>query len=240
MVYRRRTTTRKRPIRRKRTQRRKFTRNRRYNRSRITTTVSTGRSVIANRYLTKLVYGEAINLQSPGGGTAVQYYQFKLNDLFDPDLTGVGHQPRGFDQLTTLYQRYLVYGCKVIVEGKDTGTNANSTVLVVNAYPNNGVNNTPGNIIDALEDRMTYTKNIDVNNTFRFSKYYDMAHLWGATKSQLRNEENYSASTNTSPNKTGVVAIGIVASDGTVTALECTVTLVYYCAFYSPLELGQS
>jgi len=37
---------------------------------------------------------------------------FNLNSLFDPDSTGAGHQPKGFDQLTALYARYRVYETK--------------------------------------------------------------------------------------------------------------------------------
>lgn len=39
----------------------------------------------------------------------VALHQFRLNSLFDPDLTGVGTQPVGFDQYAALYEKYRVY-----------------------------------------------------------------------------------------------------------------------------------
>lgn len=40
---------------------------------------------------------------------------FRLNSLYDPDYTGVGAQPRYFDQLIALYGAYVVTGCKARV-----------------------------------------------------------------------------------------------------------------------------
>lgn len=40
-------------------------------------------------------------------------YVFNAAGLFDPDVTGTGHQPRGFDQLMPLYENYTVVGAKI-------------------------------------------------------------------------------------------------------------------------------
>lgn len=38
---------------------------------------------------------------------------FAMNGVYDPDITGAGHQPRLFDQLMGLYQRYRVIKCAI-------------------------------------------------------------------------------------------------------------------------------
>jgi hypothetical protein len=43
-------------------------------------------------------------------------YVYRLNSLFDPDFTGVGGQPDGFDQWKALYTNYRVVACLVEVE----------------------------------------------------------------------------------------------------------------------------
>lgn len=38
---------------------------------------------------------------------------FSCNGLYDPDITRVGHQPSGFDQLMSMYDHYVVIGAKI-------------------------------------------------------------------------------------------------------------------------------
>lgn len=52
-------------------------------------------------------YTEYISVQ-PGVSGIADYHVFSANGLFDPDITGVGHQPAGFDQLMSLYDHYTV------------------------------------------------------------------------------------------------------------------------------------
>jgi hypothetical protein len=40
---------------------------------------------------------------------------FSANGLYDPDITGTGHQPRGFDQLIALYDHYVVVASHITV-----------------------------------------------------------------------------------------------------------------------------
>ncbi len=52
---------------------------------------------------------------NPGLGS-VGYAVFRANSLYDPDFTGVGHQPLGFDQLAVLYNHYVVNSARIKVQ----------------------------------------------------------------------------------------------------------------------------
>lgn len=47
---------------------------------------------------------------------------FSCNGLYDPNITGAGHQPLYFDQMMTLYNHYTVTGSKITVEVCDVAS----------------------------------------------------------------------------------------------------------------------
>lgn len=58
----------------------------------------------------KTRYSETYVRLNPGvGGTAASHV-FSLNGLYDPNITGVGGQPIGFDQIMPLFSHYTVIG----------------------------------------------------------------------------------------------------------------------------------
>jgi len=69
----------------------------------------------------EITYCDTVVVPSLDGGSAP--YKFRLNSIFDPDETSIGHQPRGHDQWSAMYQRYCVVGAKVLVEPIQTPSN---------------------------------------------------------------------------------------------------------------------
>lgn len=117
MPYRRKYNKRKRTYRKKRQYRRKGP--------------STVMGPLSNRLKTTMIYHDSFTLDVGAAGTPA-IYQFTANGLYDPNITGVGHQPRGFDQLTPLYDHYVVIGCKLTVTAQNTDTgNANILAMLV-------------------------------------------------------------------------------------------------------------
>jgi len=64
-----------------------------------------------DRMKTKLQYQDVVQLSASAGSPAI--WQFRMNSLYDPDLTGTGHQPQWFDQLSAVYNNYKVLGSKI-------------------------------------------------------------------------------------------------------------------------------
>lgn len=66
-----------------------------------------------NTIVTKLRYADSFTKQSTLGSIA--YNTFNANSIFDPDQTGVGHQPMYRDQWAAIYDQYVVIGSKITV-----------------------------------------------------------------------------------------------------------------------------
>lgn len=97
----------------------------------------------------KLRYVNSVTLDPPVAGVTANYY-FSANGMFDPNITGVGHQPLGFDQYMAMYDHYVVTKSKCTVYNQnnssdpiclgiflnDDTANLHNTVEQINEQPN--------------------------------------------------------------------------------------------------------
>ena len=72
----------------------------------------------------RLRYVTEITLNASGVGLSAHY--FSANGMFDPDVTGTGHQPLYYDQWMVNYEHYQVLGSKIKVTALPS-QNAGST-----------------------------------------------------------------------------------------------------------------
>jgi hypothetical protein len=63
----------------------------------------------------RLRYSELALSLNPGSGT-LGAYVFSANGVYDPNITGTGHQPKGFDQLIALYDHCVVERAHIRVD----------------------------------------------------------------------------------------------------------------------------
>lgn len=67
---------------------------------------------------------------NPGVGGIPATYVFSANGLYDPDVTGTGHQVLGFDQIMPMYDHYTVIGSRIKVIGANTTAQDNQYLIV--------------------------------------------------------------------------------------------------------------
>ncbi len=197
------------------------------------------------RYNAKLTYSQ---WGSYGNGVATTYGTenvFRLNSLFDPDLTGVGHQPYGFDQLATLYREYKVMGVTVRIEANDPSNDG--AIVGALITPQGDPTTLVGASINQMHEKPWFS-GLDINDSGSqrrvLTQYFAMEDLIGCTKLQFDSDSAlYSALTNQNPQTGAFLHVALAEYTGGIpafTVCRITVTLTYHCMFWNRVVLAQS
>lgn len=80
-----------------------------------------------NTIITKLRYCDVVTVSGSAGAIGSQIYA--ANGIYDPDITGVGHQPMWRDTYAAIYNNYVVLGSKITVTA--TAVQANIPTIFV-------------------------------------------------------------------------------------------------------------
>lgn len=72
---------------------------------------------------TATLFYNALSSFSTGALGAPQVKVWQCNSMFDPDFTGGGHQPMGFDQMMVFFSRYIVIRSNIEVQFQNLSDN---------------------------------------------------------------------------------------------------------------------
>lgn len=185
----------------------------------------------AQRYITKLKYSDTLTLSLANS----YQYVFNLNSIWDPNRTGTGHQPFGFDQLAALYNCYRVIACKYIINGYSAGVPVRYGCIVSNDVP-------PINNASELAENPRAQTRVQVpgGNTTQIRGLAYIPSVVGRSKAQYMADDRYQSQTNASPAELALLTlIGNTMTD-VGTDVLVTVTLEYTVEFFDVIPLDQS
>ncbi len=80
------------------------------------TNIPRGLNPLPFKLVTKLAYHANYTTGSGASAGSTTVRVFNASSCYDPDYSGVGHQPLGFDQLMPMYDHYVVLGSKIHVK----------------------------------------------------------------------------------------------------------------------------
>lgn len=202
-------------------------------------------SPVPQEFYTKLAYSESVVLASTIGGLSGAGYIFSLNDLYDPNKTGGGHQPLGFDQLTPLYNRYKVYKTEIAIQfcqPSTAGARSYGAYQILN--PSNYGVSTAGLKVEDFQERprADAIRVMDSDEPSVVSFTVKLPEVIGAAKmTDSQFGDNYSGSDVGDPGNQIAIALHSVNETGTdLVSIACRVKIVYHVWFYNPKMLNQS
>jgi len=102
----------------------------------VTTTISElWTPIFPARRTVKLRYSDYATLSSASGVVAA--YVFTANGLYDPNRTGTGHQPMGFDQMCLSYEHFCVVSSRITVTFRNTTSSTPTVAIAVSPSTTN-------------------------------------------------------------------------------------------------------
>jgi len=192
---------------------------------------------LGRQFKTSMRYVESIVLNS---GVTTSHYSWKANSLFDPNDTGVGHQPLGFDQIIPFWGKYQVTSAAIRVNFFNMDT-AQRTVYA-------GIKVSDINIptFDARTDiergHTKYQMLTNINGTknhCQLTHYVDIGKFLGIT--DVNDDERLKGTASTSPSE-GVYFHVFSEPTRTGAPEECVITVQidYNCVFSEPADIPSS
>lgn len=196
-----------------------------------------------NKFATKLRYSETFTI-NPGIGGFAGVQVFSHNGLYKPNITSSGHQPRGFDQLMTMYDHYTVIGSKLTVTYSNAGAGAGGTLLVGIACKDGPVVFVDKN--DYMEGRNVVSRALlrssvqDEPHAVTLSKTCSTRKFLGVSKPLANALIRGDFTTNPSEQAYYHLFASIMTGTADATQIECSVVIDYLVVLTEPKQPSQS
>lgn len=194
---------------------------------------------VPDRIFTKLRYAEFFDLAPQQAGTpGMVSYSFR-SSLFDPNYTGLGHQPLWHDQLQAMYGRYRVIGMKYRFVLCNTNTNQLCTMAVEKA---DGPPQNPAvGYTTILERRGVRPVNINPSqsNPTIVQGYMHVGKPYGLTKTDFMADEDFEANFGANPAKMSYINLYCVTQN-TSAIVNCQASIEYYVEIQKQVLVAQS
>lgn len=127
-------------------------------------------------------YYSTLQITTGATGTVTKILDFAANGAFQPDLSGGGHQPLMFDQMTSIFERYRVMKCTYRIQ---IHPNANNTINYVIGVNDAGAPAASiANFEMVVENGMSQQKFNSSTNPIIFTGIIDCSKVDGLTKSE--------------------------------------------------------
>lgn len=193
----------------------------------------------------QLRYAETFSLTTGTAGVIGTVQTMTLNNVYDPNQTGIGHQPYGFDQLTPFYGYYVVHSCRWRILATTIG-NTSEVCVAYQIYPAvSGVSIAGISVDAATEKSAVSTFNVGPSGNDRsrmVTGVVQMPKVFGLSPPQYKdNLDQYGAAVTSGPAAGAYFEVGVGSYSGSAgVSLSVQIVLDYDVEFYSPKTLPQS
>jgi len=203
------------------------------------------KAIMPDKITLPLKYCSSKSYTTGVGGIVGSIQEYALNDLYDPDITGAGHQPYGFDQVTPFFNLYTVLRVKVAITV--SGVDDASTFLAWMVKPALSSSSLVSNSLEAVSEQehkhwqILSPASSAVTSQQIVLPTIDLAKEEGLSRQAYLGNNNYRALVTGSPGYKPTLTIGVGNAAGLSSKTAVlTVELIYEAYFESRNDLPQS
>ncbi len=184
--------------------------------------VQRGITPFASEFICSFRYFERISLQNSNSVNTASTYSFRLNSLFDPNYTGTGHQPYQYDQLTGIYNNYIVERThfKITFRNSDAAGSYNGIFVGASVFADTNVaDSASGKTLSEIKEKAVtqirpVTTQLNRENFITMQSKIDMPRMLGMSRvSYYGDLADHGAVYNANPVRTVWLELCIVDPD---------------------------
>lgn len=196
-------------------------------------------SAVANRQHVTLRYSEIIPVTGAAAGVGV-VNSFRANSIYDPNFTGVGHQPMGHDEWSSFYNHYQVKASRIKCQlANQEQTGGEPVVFWIELAAASAATLNPTTAIERgraawkCVGQQTDTIAAPLNNEYDAMKFFGKA---------IANQTTQVANFGSNPSEDVFfhVGYGPMSTLATPRLWQLLVVIEYDCVFTEPKELLES
>ncbi len=163
-------------------------------------------SLLQSKKVFVMQYADHYNV-SIGPASNMETHVFRANSVFDPDFTGVGHQPRGYDQVKDMYEEWHVVASKIKIRVFDRDEDGEPLGIAILPSATNALPTTIVSVKEILEDGAAKWKIVNgkkssstMNTPVMLSHKMSVPKFLGQRNGYL-NDDNAGHTAGTNPNE---------------------------------------
>lgn len=194
-------------------------------------------NVLPDTYTCYMTYADQFQFS----GAEAHTHVWRMNSVFDPDYTGVGHQPRYFDQMAALYNRYRVDACKAIIRINNRTSNSGIVALLTadntnSAYP----------LLTALElPHRSKVLNLSQSTagaaSGTISQWFSPRKVTGVSPSTYKGDQRFQAIYSVNPSEAIGIGLTLESTDNSTNiSASATVQLIYRVTWFDRQAVAAS
>lgn len=216
-------------------------------RKKVSTTFVGPRGPVKDKTVLKLRYCDTYS-SLPGVLQAAQYI-YRGNSCYDPDYTGTGAQPYGWDQWLDVYQKYRVIGSTIEVKAMSYASNSTASAategcaqfyVVPNLATSDLTTSVATNTFDLKNLPYARQAIVTPDKPGYIKMYMPTGKLFGYNKYQIKSQQEFEASTVANPSKEFYWHIYTCGIDEQAANLYVNVTVTYYVEMFQRVNVASS